>query len=65
MTAAQRRPTNKFCSRCGTVLDEKTARELVKSTLERKQADEIMDRLIQDSEFRDMLKRKLEEITAS
>jgi len=65
MTAAKRRPTNRFCSRCAIVLDEQTVQELVKSTLERKQADEIMDRLIQDIEFRDMLKRKLEEIVVT
>jgi len=58
----QNPPTNKFCSRCGSVLDEQTAHELMKATLERKQTDEIMDRLIQDSEFRDMLKQKLEEL---
>ena len=64
MTAAEHRPTNKFCSRCGIVLDEKAAQELVKSTLERRQADQIMDRLIQHIEFPDMLKRKLEELAA-
>jgi len=55
-------PANRFCSRCGTVLDEETARDLVKKNLERNHADEIMDTLIQDQEFRDMLKRKLEEL---
>jgi hypothetical protein len=65
MTAAERRPTNKFCSRCSTVLDEKTAQELVKSTLERKQADQIMDRLINDREFRPILERKLKEIVVA
>ena len=65
MTAAKRRPTNKFGSRCGRVLDEQTAQELVKSTLERKQAHEIMDRLIEDIEFGDMLKRKLEELVVT
>ena len=52
-------------SRCGIVLDEQTARELLKSTLDPKQADEIMERLIQDIEFRDMRKWKLEDLSAS
>lgn len=53
-------PGHRFCSRCGTVLDEKTALDLTRKNLERGQADDIMDRLIQDQEFRAMLKRKLE-----
>lgn len=55
-------PANKFCSRCGMVLDEKAARDLMKSNMERSQADTIMDKLLQDSEFRMMLERKLKEI---
>jgi len=60
---AQNAPTNKFCSRCGTVLDQKTASEIIKKNLERNKADQIMDRLIQDQEFRDMLVRKIGELT--
>lgn len=58
-------PANKFCSRCGTVLDEKTARDLMKTNLEHGRADEIMDKLLQDSEFRSILGRKLEELNAA
>jgi parvulin-like peptidyl-prolyl isomerase len=65
MTAAERRPTNKFCSRCGIVLDEQTAEQLIKDNLERKQADEIMDRLINDQEFRAILERKLKQIVVT
>jgi site-specific recombinase XerD len=56
-------PANKFCSRCGMVLDEKTAHDLMKSTIEHSQADEIMDKLLQDSEFRSVLELKLRELT--
>jgi site-specific recombinase XerD len=52
-------PANKFCSRCGMILDEKTAQDLIKSSMERNQADNIMDKLIQDSEFRAILEMKL------
>lgn len=58
-------PANKFCSRCGIVLDEKTAQDLMKSSIEHSQADEIMDKLLQDSEFRAVLERKLEELTTT
>jgi len=55
-------PANRFCSRCGIVLDEKAALDLVTSHAERKQADGIMDKLLKDSEFRGILERKLEEL---
>jgi hypothetical protein len=45
------------------VIDEKTARDLMKSTMEHKQADEIIDKLLLDSEFRAVLERKLGELT--
>jgi len=54
-------PSNKFCSRCGMILDEKAAEDMIKRNLERDKADGIMDRLIQDSEFRTMFERKLQE----
>jgi len=56
-------PANKFCSHCGMILDEKTANDLMKNSMEHACADEIMDKLIQDSEFRAMLEHKLEKLT--
>ncbi len=53
--------TNKFCSRCGIALDKETQFEVVKKTLERKEADDVLDKLIEDREFRDMLLRKIRE----
>lgn len=61
--ALQNAATNKFCSRCGTVLEQRTAREMIKRHLERSQADEIVDILVEDNEFRAMLSRKLKELT--
>lgn len=58
-------PANKFCSRCGMILDEKTARDLLKSSMEHRQADGIMDKLLQDSEFRAVLEQKLGELGMS
>ncbi len=57
--------TNKFCSRCGTVLDQQTASEIVKKNLEQNTANQIMDRLIQDEEFRTLLERKVREMASS
>ena len=55
-------PTNAFCFRCGAVLDERAAQELRKSDIERSEADRIMDRLIQNRDFRTLLERKLKNL---
>ena len=55
-------PTNKFCSKCGMVLDEETANRMLRMEMERRKADEILDRLVEDEEFREMLTRKIREI---
>jgi len=55
-------PAHKFCSRCGTVLDEETERRLVKSSLSANRADKVMDMLIHDQEFVEMLERKIKEL---
>ena len=52
--------TNKFCSRCGLPLDEETRNEVLRKGLGRKEADDIMDRLLEDQEFREMFVRKVE-----
>jgi len=61
----QNAPTNRFCSRCGNILDEKTALEVKKESLDHKEADDVMDRLLQDREFRAVLDRKLDELSKS
>jgi integrase/ribosomal protein L37E len=52
--------TNKFCSRCGFPLDEETRAEVIRKSIERKEANNIMDRLLEDQEFREMFLRKVE-----
>jgi hypothetical protein len=52
--------TNRFCSRCGMPLDEETRAEVLKKGLERKEADRILDSLLEDPEFREMFLRKVE-----
>jgi len=53
--------THKFCGLCGAVLEEKTARKIVKIKIEHRESDKIMDRLIMDKEFRDFVDKKLKE----
>jgi ribosomal protein L40E len=48
----------KFCSRCGLALDVKAAEELEEA---RSKTDAIMDLLMKDKEFRELLMRKMGE----
>ena len=48
----------KFCSRCGLALDIKAATQIEEA---RKKTDNIMDTLMQDKEFREILMKKLKE----
>jgi len=54
--------TNKFCFKCGMPLDKETILNLVEKDLQRKEADRLMDKLIKDEEFREILERKIREI---
>jgi ribosomal protein L37E len=40
--------TNRFCARCGFPLDEESKTDLLKKSLEREEADNIMDTLMKD-----------------
>lgn len=51
--------TNRFCSRCGLPLDEDAKVEVMKKDMERKDADDVLDKLIEDREFRDILIKKI------
>jgi len=55
-------PSNRFCSRCGIVLDKNAAEQFIKEDTERKHADSIMDRLLEDKEVRDLLEQKLKQL---
>lgn len=55
----QNQATNRFCSRCGIALDKETEFEVIKQGIERKEADAVLDKLIEDREFREMLLRKI------
>jgi ribosomal protein L40E len=52
----------RFCMKCGLALDVKAAQELEEA---RSKTDKIMDLLMKDAEFRELLVRKLRELGAS
>jgi ribosomal protein L40E len=52
-------PTNGFCSRCGSPLDPRTAMLLHE---EESKIDGIMDRLLDDAEFKEFLRVKMKAI---
>lgn len=58
----QNPPANRFCSRCGTALDDRAADDLIRQQFNLSRADSVMDRLVQDSEFREMPCRKISEL---
>lgn len=53
-------PTNLFCSRCGLPLDEAAKAAVLRKDLERKDADDVLDMLIEDQEFRNILIKKIQ-----
>ena len=54
--------TNKFCSRCGMLLDRETMMKITETDIDQKEADRILDELIKDGEFREMFLRKAREL---
>jgi len=58
-------PTNKFCNKCGMTLDKKTMIEVIEKDMQRRKADEILDKLIQNPEFKEMFLSKIKETIKS
>jgi hypothetical protein len=44
-------------------LDKKTRADIIQKSMERKEADQIMDRLLEDQEFREMFVRKVTKLS--
>jgi ribosomal protein L40E len=55
-------PTSRFCTRCGSPLDVKTAMEL---RVEEQRTDELMDKLLDDTEVKQLLLRKLRALSST
>lgn len=50
---------NKFCSKCGMILDEELRNKKIQQDLERRNADQVLDNMLKDQEFREMFLRKI------
>jgi integrase/recombinase XerD len=51
--------TNRFCKLCGLSLNQEEANNVLKDSLKREQADEVMDNLLSDPEILELIKQKL------
>jgi integrase len=54
--------TNLFCRRCGHPLDTETSIRLVKEQMDRKEADNLLDTMLQDPRFKELFLDKVKEI---
>ncbi len=57
--------SNKFCSLCGLPLDQQAATGLIKDSLARKEADGILDKMLEDPQFRQTFLDKARELIQS
>jgi integrase/recombinase XerD len=57
--------TIRFCSRRGLPLDQAAVSEVLQKDLERKEADRVLDSLLEDQEFREMFVRKINQVKAT
>jgi hypothetical protein len=51
--------SNKFCNKCGQILDAHLAIEEIKIDLERKNADLLLNKMMNDPEFKDLFTKKM------
>jgi ribosomal protein L37E len=56
--------TNKFCHKCGFPLDPETKADVLSKELDRKEADRVLDSLLDDDEFREMFVRKVAKLSS-
>jgi hypothetical protein len=52
--------SNKFCNKCGMMLDDYLRNEIIQKDMERKDADTILNQLFNDPETRAILLNKLD-----
>jgi hypothetical protein len=51
--------SNKFCYKCGMILDEQLMKDKVQQDMERRNADLILNKMMSDPEFMDMFANKM------
>lgn len=54
--------TNKYCYICGFILNEEQSKEVLKNDFERKNMDDLLDRLVQDKDVLSYLLTKIKEV---
>jgi integrase/recombinase XerD len=57
--------TNRFCSLCGLPLDPGATAAALQDDIQRRQADGILDRMLEDPAFKEQFLRKLKDTVAS
>jgi len=57
--------TNKFCNRCGMILDEALMNQQIQQDLERKYSDQILNEILKDEGLKESLLKKMKEIRSS
>ncbi len=57
--------TNKFCKLCGLTLDKEESNKIIRQDLERKQMDEMMNKLVEDKDFLGLMMKKFLEMNAT
>ena len=53
--------SNKFCSKCGFILDESMRNQKIQQDLEIKKADLVLDKMMEDPEIMEMFMRKMKD----
>lgn len=57
-------PTNVFCSMCGLALEDQVLAQAIRNDLSRKQADELLDKMLSDESFRQIFLKKARELVS-
>ena len=50
---------NKFCQRCGMILDKQESMHMLQQESEQRQANDTLDQLLEDVEFKELFVKKL------
>jgi len=56
--------TNVFCNKCGMILDQDLINQKIQQDLERKQADQLIDKFLEDPYFKETLLNRMKFISS-
>ena len=60
----QNAAVNRFCSLCGLPLDAEATAHALQDDMQRRQADDILDRMLQDPAFKSQFLQKMKDVMA-